>query len=867
MGRGSQSARIAVGLGLAAWIGAGLLVSGAPRSTQIPQQPPPPPTPPSLKVAPPDTVSPPLSPEAAAKTFHLPPGYRLELFASEPMVADPVWMDQDADGRVYVVEMRGYMPNLDGTGEDQPIADVAVLEDTDNDGKADKRTVFLDGLVMPRTVKVLDRGVLVIAPPQLILAKDTNGDLKADTREVLRTDVGVKGGNPEHSPNSLLWGMDNWIYTSEYTNDFHWTRGPLEAAKTLSRGQWGISMDDRGRIYRNWNDDPLHVDYLPGRLLARNPSAVRTRGVYENVADTASLETWPARPTPAVNRGYREGVLRADGTLAGFQAAGTPLVYRGDRLPADVRGSVFMTEPSGNFVRRFTVKEGADGRVVASNPYPKGEFLTSTDERFRPVNLFSAADGTIYVVDMYRGVIQHVQYQSEYLKHQIRERGLVEPTGMGRIYRVVHETTKRDGPPSLSGKSPADLVSVLSHPNGWWRDTAQRLLVERGDTSVAPALKALATSAPDARTRLHALWTLDGLAALDAPTIQKALADKAPEMRAAAIRVGEPWLGKESDPATTALQAAMWKLRDDPAPRVRWQLALSLGALPAATRVDRAAELLARQGRDPFVVDATVSSLTGVEHEALAKLLGRPLTNGDDAIAMLAGAVARRNDPAAVADLWTRIADARRPVAERLALARGVEAAEGTESFGVRTPRRLALTAAPEPLLARAHEGGEIDALVTRIVDGMDWPGKPKKEAPVAPLTADEQQRFDAGKEVYGRLCFACHQPDGRGREGLAPALAGSPFVTGRAGVMARIVMQGKEGKAMMPPLGMLSDQEIAAVLTYVRRSFGNTASPVTVDLIKEVRGASVGHERPWTEPELRSISQPDGDPRNLRRP
>ncbi len=228
--------------------------------------------------------------------------------------------------------------------------------------------------------------------------------------------------------------------------------------------------------------------------------------------------------------------------------------------------------------------------------------------------------------------------------------------------------------------------------------------------------------------------------------------------------------------------------------------------------------------------------------------------------------MARAGNPAAVADLWTRMADPRRPVAERLAMVRGTELALGTESFGVRTARRLTLAAAPEPLLARAHEGGEIDALIARVLDGMDWPGKPRKVETVAPLTAEEQLRFDTGTEIYGRLCVACHQPDGRGREGLAPALAGSPFVTGRAGIMARIVIHGKEGKAMMPPLGTLSDAEIAAVLTFVRRSFGHTASPVDVALVREVRGSALGRERPWTEPELRAISQPDGDPR-ARRP
>ena len=853
--RGSTRARRAAAVAIAA-LGVAVLSVGvtAHRGGAVQAAPPQAATAPAQ-----ETVSPPLTPDAALKTFRLPPGYRLELFASEPMVADPVWMDMDPEGRLWVVEMRGYMPTFDGKGEDAPVGRVVVLEDTDGDGRADKRTVFLDGLVQPRTIKVLEHGVLVIAPPQLILARDTNGDLKADTREVLRSDVGVKGANPEHSPNSLLWALDNWLYTSEYATDYRWTRSGLESAKTLSRGQWGISMDDTGRIYRNFNDDPLHVDYLPGRALARNPSAVRTRGVYEPV--TTDLEVWAARPTPAVNRGYREGVLRPDGSLASFQAAGTPTVFRGDRLPADVRGNVFVTEPAGNLVRRYVVKEGTDGRLTATNAHPKSEFLTSTDERFRPVNLFSAADGTLYIADMYRGVIQHLQYQSEYLKNQIRARGLVEPTGLGRIYRVVHESTTRAERPALSAKTPAELVPVLAHPNGWWRDTAQRLLIERGDASVAPALSALVTSAPDARTRLHALSTLDGLGALDGAIVQRALRDADPAVRAAGIRVAEPWLAKPGDP----LAAAVWRLATDRAPRVRWQLALSLAALPAEVRVDHAARLLGSHGRDPFVADGVVSSLTGLEHQALAQLLARPGAP-EDALGVLAGAVARAGDPTAAADLWTRIADPRRPAAERLALARGTELALGTESFGVRTARRLTLKAAPQPLLGRAHEGGELDTVIARVLDGMDWPGKPRKAEVVAPLTTEEQQRFEAGKEIYGRLCVACHQPDGRGREGLAPALAGSPFVTGRAGIMARIVIHGKEGKAMMPPLGTLSDAEIAAVLTFVRRSFGHTASPVDVALVREVRGSALGRARPWTEPELRAISQPDGDPRSLRR-
>ena len=191
-------------------------------------------------------------------------------------------------------------------------------------------------------------------------------------------------------------------------------------------------------------------------------------------------EVWPAHQTPGTNRAYQHGVLRTDGTLATFSAACAPTVYRGDRLPAELYGNVFVAEPTANVVSRLMLSD--DGRTLrARKAYGQTEFLTSTDERFRPVHLSNAPDGTLYVVDMYRGVIQHHTYITEYLRDQIASRVLEQPIGLGRIYRVVHERTTRDR--TTLGATPASsqLVSLLSRPNGWWRDTAQRLLVERGD--------------------------------------------------------------------------------------------------------------------------------------------------------------------------------------------------------------------------------------------------------------------------------------------------------------------------------------------------------------------------------------------------
>ena len=816
------------------------------------------PWPPGIQTVPEN--SPVLSPEEAASTFFLPPGYRLELVAAEPLVSDPVWIDMDADGRLWVVEMRGFMPDNEATNERSPVGRITVLEDTDDDGRADRSRVFLDGLVLPRSVKVLERGVLVVEPPNLWLARDTDGDGRSDAKELVRGDFGRADGNPEHNANGVLWGLDNWIYTSEHDGHLRVRKGQLEHHRTLSVGQWGLSMDDVGRVFRNWNDDPLRVDLFPARYFLRNPDVVRTRGIYERVSDDTTV--WPVRPNPGVNRGYREGTLHENRSLAVFAAAGTPTVFRGDRLPEELRGNVFVTEPAGNLVRRLVVTEDEDGVLRAKNPYERAEFIASTDERFRPVNLYSAPDGTLYVVDMYRGVIQHRQYQSEYLKNYIRGRALDQPVGFGRIYRVVHETTHRGPKPSLSGLAPRALVDTLSHPNGWWRDTAQRLLVERGDTSIAPALKTLVAQAPDGRVRLHALWTLDGLGAIDPPTVEQALGDRSPQVRAAAVRLSERWLGQPGHP----LAASVLKQMDDGSAVVRRQVALSCGELPVAERTAAVTRMIAKHGRDPILVDAAVSGLHGLESAALTSMLSAGEQRADaNAVAMLAAAALRGGRGEDVGTIAAWIADSTRPMSLRLALVEGIEAAlnpsvpVSLSSFerapGLSLPRR------PSTLLALAQpEQGALGARLARVLPRLDWPGKPRRAATARPLTPDEQQRFETGREVFATTCAACHQNDGRGREGVAPSLAESPWVAGSAGLTARIVLGGKEGTMMMPPVA-LSDEQTAAVLTYIRRSWGNTASPVPAALVREARGASTGRTTPWTEEELKAVTQPDGWP------
>jgi mono/diheme cytochrome c family protein/glucose/arabinose dehydrogenase len=826
--------------------------------------------PPVQKVKP---ESPALSPQEEMKTFFMPPGYHVELVASEPMVRDPIWMDIDADGRMWVIEMLGFMPPGQRVTPRESVSRIVVLEDTNDDGKMDRSTVFMDKLMLPRTVKVLDHGVLVAEPPNLWLVRDVDGDLKADTKELVRDDFGRAQGNLEHNANSLLWGLDNWMYTSEHDYQLRLKNDTFEVQKVSVRGQWGVTMDDFGRIFRNWNEQPLFADLLPGRYYARNPNLVRTRGLYELLVPDQDATVWPVRPTPGINRGYREELRRPDGTVNTYTAAGAPVIYRGDRLPPELRGNAFVTDSSSNLVHRFVLEDQNDGTVRARNAYERGEFLASTDERFRPVNLYSGPDGTLFVIDMYRGVVQEGQYQTDYLRAYIAEHKLETPVGLGRIWRIVHDSTRRDRKPALSKETPARFVELLSHPNGWWRDAAQRLLVERHEQSVTAQLKELATTAADERTRLHALWTLDGIDAIDAETVRSALASASAHIRAAAVRIAERWL---SDPQSS-IQAAVLDRIKDTSPAVRWQLAASAGLLQPEQRVAFAAAFLEQHGGEPIAVDAALSGLQGHEPTVLSRLL-QATTEGTHgpAMEMLSATIVKSGDDAGVQNVFASAVDENRASWQRLQLLRGVEYAlsgmpPGTARGGGgggrgSTTVKVTVNREPTALVTLSNAGrGTLSETAARVVARIDWPGKPAPPASASPdarpLTAEEEKRFVDGQEIYRTLCIACHQAEGQGLEQVAPPLAGSKWVTGPAGYAARIVLHGKDGPAgLMPPLGpTLNNNQIAAVLTYIRRSWGHAASPVDPYLVQEIRGTNYSRNRPWTDEELSKIPNPNG--------
>jgi mono/diheme cytochrome c family protein/glucose/arabinose dehydrogenase len=801
------------------------------------------------------------SAEDSLKTIVVPPGYRVELVAKEPLVEDPILIDFDADGRMWVVEMPAFAMGEGMRDSREGICRVAVLEDLDDDGTMDRRTVFADELVLPRAIKTLADGVLVGEPPHLWWMRDSNGDLKMDEKRLVSDTFGRREGNPEHNANSLIWGLDNWLYTSEHDWHLRFKEGGFEVVPTLNRGQWGGSIDDAGRVYRNVNSSPLFVDYTLARYFMRNPAVVHTRGLYESLISLPEAEVWPVRPNRGVNRGYRDQSFRPDGSSRIMQSVATPVVYRGDRLPAELRGGVFVTDCTTNLLHWFVIDDDGRGRLRARNGFKAGEIFAARDERVRPVSAYSAPDGTIYVVDMYRGVVQDAAYQTEYLQDYIKKNNLASPVNRGRIWRLTHETTRRDRRPALSKETTAGLVAYMAHPNGWWRDMAQQLLVQRRDQTVVPALKDLVRTAPDWRTKLHALGTLGGLGALDAPTLSPLFGDPSPDVRAWAIRWSEPWLAQAGHP----LAAAGLRLMDDPHWTVRRQLAASIGELPPAARLEPAVAMLQRYGSDAITVDAVVSGLAGLEAEVLARLLeGESHAEAAEAVAMLTAARARSRNPGSLTPVLEEAAATRRPLWQRTALLRGLDAGlsageRGESASGApRTapsPAAVKLPAPPLPLTRMASEQGEIGALATAVAARLEWPGKPEPRVEVPALTADETARFDAGHRLYGNTCLSCHGPDGRGREKQGPSLVGSPLLVGDPGVPIRIVLAGKEGEmGLMPPLAALEDAELASVLTYVRRAWGNSASPVAPDAVREVRGLTKPRTRPWTGEELRAL-------------
>jgi len=791
-----------------------------------------------------------LSPEEALKSFRLAPGYRAELFAAEPMVQKPIFFEFDPDGRCWVVEYQGYMRDVEGSGENDPICRVVVLEDSDADGRADKSTVFLDGLVMPRSFAFVQGGILLQEPPNLWFCQDTDGDLKGDSRRK----VGSMGivGNPQHTDNGLRYGIDNWLHCADSPKRFRWTGDGLEEQFTIKRGQFGLTFDESGRFFTCYENRPLHGDYLPVDYLLRNRHLYKVFqgsgndrnlfGVNVSLApkDSPATQVYPIRVTPAVTLGAME--LREDGRLETYTISSGLCAYDGHQFPDDARGNFFVPESGGHLVGRLKVSDGI--APMAERFYPaETELIASTDERFRPVNSRAGPDGALYIADMYHGIIEHRIFIVPWLTKQIRDRKLDVGNDLGRIWRIVAEDRPIDRQsPQLSTATSAELVKTLSHANGWHRLTAQRLLIERGE-GVELLREAVRSGAPAGQ--LHALWTLSGMDALDLDTRLAGMQSKDEKVRSAAVRLSEKVPGAF---------AAMAELSEDPSETVRLQVALSLGSFFDPKSSGLLAEILNREEHSLFRA-AVLTGLGFRELEFLQSYDGNDLK----LVEWLAGCVVAEAKPGRVAGLVPLL---QRDVGTRDAIMNAMANAT------YRKP--MILAEEPAELIAlQKSDDAELLRKIDAVLEKFTWPNAPERKmtsADAPPLSAEQQKLVDEGEKLYAMVCTACHQPHGRGAPGLAPPLAGSDWVAGSPDRLARVVLHGLYGpievsgeawNLHMPGLGAgLDDRKVAGLLSYIRRSWGNVSPPVEAEFIASIRAATEGRTLPWRADELDKIDE-----------
>ncbi len=524
----------------------------------------------------------PLSPQESMRRVQLPPGFHMELVASEPMIQEPVAIAWDGNGRMFVAEMNTYMLNADAEGEYAQTSRIKLLVDTNMDGRMDKYTIYADSLLLPRAILAVGNQLFVQETNRqhILSFRDTNGDGIADEKKlVFRNDV-IDSRNLEHQNGGLYWNLDNWIYPTRDNLRYKLKNGMLVSDTLIDNmiGQWGITSDNFGRLYYSEAGPGL-----PAVQIEQMP-AYGALNFKDQYTEDFTIP-WPIIGTVDAQGG--EYALRPeDNTLNRFTSGCGQSIFRGDRLPTDMVGDYFIPEPVGRIIKRGKVTD-KNGKIYIADAYKEQDWLASADMNFRPINTYTGPDGCFYIVDMYHGIIQESEWTKpdSYLGKMIAKKGLYKNRGMGRIYRIVHDDFKPDETrPAMLDEQGEKLLSHFQSPNGWWRDNAQKEIIVRQDKTLVPQLKAMAAGTrvasgqqPGQLARIHALWTLEGLDAIDKPVLYKALADSDAQLRKAAIWIGEIFIQKNDQEFIGRLA----KLQNDPSPDVLVQLSLSLRTNPS----------------------------------------------------------------------------------------------------------------------------------------------------------------------------------------------------------------------------------------------------------------------------------------------
>jgi putative membrane-bound dehydrogenase-like protein len=581
---------------------------------------------------------PPVEAAEALRTFKVRPGFRIELVAAEPLVRDPIELCFDEEGRMFVVEMIDYSELRDVRPH---LGRIRLLEDTDGDGRMDRSRVFADDLPWPTAVFWANGGVYAAATPDVFFLQDTDGDGRADRREVVFTGFAIDYApyrtnqlNMQAMLNSFRWGLDNRIHGCTAPNggeissprwpagrtvnvrgrDFAFDPRTLELAAEAGGGQYGLAFDDRGRRFTCNNSDHLRVFMYEARYAERNPhftmppalQSIAADGPAAEVFRTSPEEPWRVLRTRWRVAGLVAGPIEGGGRASGYFTSATGLmVYRGDAWPEEYVGDVFIADCGSNLIHRKKLR--SDGvALIGERPADeqRTEFLTSTDTWFRPVQMANGPDGALYILDMYREIIEHPWSLPPGIKKHL---DLTAGSDRGRIYRVVPEGFQPRPPPRLGRASTAELVQTLAHRNAWHRETAARLLYERQDRAAVPLLEQQLREAAFPLGRLHSLYALQGLGALTPRHLLGALADPDDRVREHAVRLSEPFL--KAPDGERALLAKLLTLAEDPSPHVRYQLAFTLGETRAPERLEALARIARRDAGSLWTRAAVLSSL------------------------------------------------------------------------------------------------------------------------------------------------------------------------------------------------------------------------------------------------------------------
>lgn len=743
----------------------------------------------------PDSVlfvsAPVLSPTQALSTFKLEEGFQIELVASEPLIKDPIAMTFDNQGRIWVVEMQSYMTDADGSEEDGKESRIIILEDKDGDGIMDEAKVFLDSLGMPRAITMVEGGILYADPPNLWFVENLN-DMPG--RKILIDSTYAIGGNPEHQPNGLMRGIDNWYYNAKSRTRYRYIDQEWIKEETEFRGQWGITKDDYGRLFYNTNSNQLRGDLVPPNKLMRHPDFKDGSGI--NVEFASDQRVYPVRPTPGVNRGYQDWVLDQSARLKYFTAACGPLIYRGNQYPNEFHGNAFVCEPAGNLIKRNIIHENGM-YIEAVQAYEGKEFLASTDERFRPVSLYNGPDGNMYVVDMYKGIIQHEVFLTEYLRDQIKSRGLEKPLGLGRIYRITYKGDwkdrmlkkwKKPAQPNLAEASDRVLVQYLSHPNGWWRDHAQRVLIERNNhETISELIEILKSPQSNSIAKLHALWTLEGMDVHTPEIIKIGLTAKDDKVAAAALRIGERNKNSDQAYATLAVYKEALKIDNE---ILRLQLALSLGEFMeshSTEAMDMLTFISQAHDDEPLIREAIISSVAGRE-EVLLGLLKANSPESQTVISSLSESIDRISLRNTLSNKSLSTAEQKQYILGKPLYETACASCHSLDGQGL-------VPIAP-PLVESEWVEGSEERLIKVVLHGLEGPITVKGKVYKAP-------------EV---------QP-------VMPGIKYSQEFT---------------------------DAKIAALLTYVRNAWTNEAPAIKPETVSNIRKETMDRKKPYTEEELK---------------